>query len=75
MAKFKSLSRNNCLGINVFSVYGMIEQDFILFEFIGTIKSENVMINKVIHSCLGNFEMPKPTCFCIATNIGKGGYV
>ena len=53
----------------------MIEQDFILFEFIGTIKSENVMINKVIHSCLGNFEMPKPTCFCIATNIGKGGYV
>ena len=75
MAKFKSLPRNNCLGINVFSVYGMIEQDFILFEFIRTIKSENVMINKAIHSCLGNFEMPKPTCFCIATNIGKGGYV
>ena len=75
MAKFKSLPRNNCLGINVFSVYGMIEQDFILFEFIGTIKSENVMINKAIHSRLGNFEMPKPTCFCIATNIGKGGYV
>ena len=75
MAKFKSLPRNNCLGINVFSVYGMIEQDFILFEFIGTIKSENVMISKLIHSCLGNFEMPKPTCFCIATNIRKGGYV
>ena len=75
MAKFKSLPRNNCLGINVFSVYGMIEQDFILFEFIGTIKSENVMINKAMHSYLGNFEMPKPTCFCIATNIGKGGYV
>ena len=41
--------------------YGIMEPGLILLEFIGTIKSENTIISKAIHTCLGNVLVPKTT--------------
>ena len=53
-------------------VYGIMELGLILMKFIGTIKSGNIMINKIIHSYLGNFVMPKATWFCAVKDTGEG---
>ena len=52
-------------------VYGIMERGLILIEFIGTIKSGNVMISKTIHSYLWNFVIPKATWFSIVKDVVK----
>ena len=52
------------------NVYGIMEPGLILMEFIGTIKSEN-MISKTIHSYLGNFVTCKATWYSIVKDTVK----